>query len=227
MYLPRLRTKEQIIKIMKAFDSKTDATVHLLESLYLNGKIAAPMIGNKRFFNMDEFFAYFTKEPPSEPSDESTKRKMATTGRIVEVFRNNDKDSILRKSSVRTMLEPYHIHYVRIGPKRIIDTTEILKLFNPNNVSHEYEIPILRYKEKSYAILKRKYPKAYITWDMIHNAPNTGNVSAMKFGKRWLMNFTELETEMLRQSAKRLAQKETFDSPPGTCFTKPNDYDEF
>ena len=59
MYIPRLRKKDNIMKIVKEIDPNTALTKYLIEQLIKKGKITAIRYGNACLINLDELFDFF------------------------------------------------------------------------------------------------------------------------------------------------------------------------
>lgn len=62
MYIPRLRKKEEVIRIVKQLDPNTALTYDLLHKLAKTGEITEIRYGNACLINLDELFDYFNKK---------------------------------------------------------------------------------------------------------------------------------------------------------------------
>lgn len=62
MYIPRLRKKENIMRIVKKLDPKTALTYNLIHKLARTGEITEIKYGNACLINLDELFDYFHKK---------------------------------------------------------------------------------------------------------------------------------------------------------------------
>ena len=60
MYIPRLRKKDNIMKIVKKIDPNTALTKYLIDRLVKNKEITAIRYGNACLINLDELFDFFS-----------------------------------------------------------------------------------------------------------------------------------------------------------------------
>lgn len=62
MYIPRLRKKDNIMKIVKKIDPNTALSEYLIDRLVKNGEITSIRYGNACLINLDELFDFFNKK---------------------------------------------------------------------------------------------------------------------------------------------------------------------
>ena len=62
MYIPRLRKKINIMKIVKEIDPNTALSKYLIDKLVKDGEITSIKYGNACLINLDELFNYFYKK---------------------------------------------------------------------------------------------------------------------------------------------------------------------
>ena len=99
MYIPKLRSPEQVVNYIKAVDVNSDVTVHLIKTLAKGKKIMCRFIGKKKIFNLDECLQYFTGNVKYDKIRKvrGSVRKMRGTFEILNMFKESDSDTILCK----------------------------------------------------------------------------------------------------------------------------------
>ena len=58
MPLPRMRTAEKILNIIKEQDPDTEVTLHYIRDLIKSGKIPVTLVGRKKLVDADRVIAY-------------------------------------------------------------------------------------------------------------------------------------------------------------------------
>ena len=58
MSLPRMRTAEKILNIIKEQDPDTEVTLHYIRDLIKSGKIPVTLVGRKKLVDADRVIAY-------------------------------------------------------------------------------------------------------------------------------------------------------------------------
>lgn len=58
MSLPRMRTAEKVLNIIKEQDPDTEVTLHYIRDLIKSGKIPVTLVGRKKLVDADRVIAY-------------------------------------------------------------------------------------------------------------------------------------------------------------------------
>ena len=70
MSLPRMRTAEKILNIIKAQDPDTEVTLHYIRDLIKSGKIPVTLVGRKKLVDADRVIAYIAAGEPASVEDD-------------------------------------------------------------------------------------------------------------------------------------------------------------
>jgi len=70
MSLPRMRTAEKILNIIKEQDPDTEVTLHCIRDLIKSGKIPVTLVGRKKLVDADRVIAYIAAGEPASVEDD-------------------------------------------------------------------------------------------------------------------------------------------------------------
>ncbi len=207
MYLPMLRTAEQVVSYFKEQDPETVVTVSLINYLIKTNKIIGRKIGSKVLVNFDECVYFFMLDIISAEPQTKSPRHMVTTGDIYRLFMANDEDTRVRKSLIKTVIATGKVFSVWLPQGHwLVDLDEFVrfftggKVFIPPNDTQEIirpygsreqrsRLPRLRHYEQCYHLLRRDYPQLNITWQQLHSLAHGGEVFCMWYNNRWIVDY--------------------------------------
>ncbi len=215
MYIPKLRTMNQVVEHFKASDSETALTVTLLKALSKCGTITAVRIGTKVLVNLDECISVFMKNGHAVDSNANDyesanisqvtqkdsqlhlhagKRIMRSTGEICRLFCSTDSASRVRKSLIKSAIASCDIFAVWL-PQGFwqVDLNEFVCLFTRGKTFVQgATVPRIRHYEDSYHILKHEQPQLELTWSKLSHLLQNKTVTTFYHGNRWLVNIDEV-----------------------------------
>lgn len=71
MSLPRMRTAEKALAVIREEDPETDVTLHYIRQLIKTGRVPSVAVGRKKLINVDILMAYIAEgghqEDPAPP----------------------------------------------------------------------------------------------------------------------------------------------------------------
>ena len=202
MYLPRLRKISDVLTQMYAADPDTVITRHFIESLIHSGQLTALKYGDAWLVNLDELYLLLSAEKPddTEIADDHVpnERIMLTSGEIYRAFLENDPQTIVRKPNLRRFVQQYGIHHFILNDKWIIDFPAFAAAVNPKAIKHHRSQPRLRAHDDAVFDFKRLHPHLHVSLQMIEQQLCSPEVFSIKNGKRWIINYDELELATLK-----------------------------
>ena len=128
--------------------------------------------------------------------------KKESTGQIYRYIKSVDKDTIIRKTNMRTFCQKENLDYTICQGKMLINKESFLKALNPKGLTKSKPFPRLRTKfsaQKEWNAHHRKKIKHYI----IDCICNSGKVFVYKHGKYNIINYDELEEELIKELKRR------------------------
>ena len=202
MYLPRLRKISDVLTQMYAADPDTVITRHFIESLIHSGQLTALKYGDAWLVNLDELYLLLSAIKPddTEIADDHVpnERIMWTSGEIYRAFLENDPQTIVRKPNLRRFVQQYGIHHFILNDKWIIDFPAFAAAVNPKAIKHHRSQPRLRAHDDAVFDFKRLHPHLHVSLQMIEQQLCSPEVFSIKNGKRWIINYDELELATLK-----------------------------
>ena len=129
--------------------------------------------------------------------------KIGTSGDLFRLFKASDNNTVLRRTNIRTFVKDNNINYHIVGQMWAIDYDDFLKTINPYTIDKRYEIPRIRTIASSFKEFNKTH-KTQINNHMIERClARNKNISYVKFGRLWLINYDELEPEIINQLKKK------------------------
>ena len=126
-------------------------------------------------------------------------RRMRTTGQIAKLFYEADSGTIIRKPNMRRFAKDNGVFYhILSNTSWIIDLDEFLEKVNPNNIDFHIEFPRLRNIATSVILFNETYPEYDIDKHTVEKCMRSDSVTVIRHGNRWIINYDELESEMLK-----------------------------
>ncbi len=202
MYLPRLRRISDAIKEIKTVDPDSVLTRYFIEELIHRNQLTAMKYGDAWLINLDELFLLFSATPPDESDlaqdQMEQERNILTSGEIYRAFLQNDKNTIVRKPNLRRFILQEKLPYYIVNNKWLINFPAFTSAVNPKNLRHHIPQPRLRGHDDSIFDFKRLHPHLAVSLRIITNALESGEVFYIRNGKRWIINYDELEIAVLK-----------------------------
>lgn len=126
------------------------------------------------------------------------RRRMRTSGQIARLFYDADNNTIIRKPNLRRFARDSGVHF-RILHKGcwLIDIDEFLNAVNPNQTDLRETMPRLRNIATSVILFNETHPQYRIDKHTVEKCMQSNTVFKTKHGNRWIINYDELEREML------------------------------
>lgn len=128
--------------------------------------------------------------------------KKITTGSIFRLFKMEDKDTILRKTNIRAFCIRKKVKHVITQNICLIDLQSFMDTVNPRHIDRHYNMPRLRTKigaQNEWNSCHRKKIKHHI----IDQICDSEKVFVYKNGRYNVINYDELETELIKELKKR------------------------
>ncbi len=195
MYLPRLRTTEQVVEYLRTYDPDSAITTTLIAKLIDNGTLHAARIGRRIIINLDECIdIFYSNSSRSTTATTTAPRCMRTTGEIYRMFASWDSDTLVCKNIVRTAIRSNGINAVWL-PKGfwVADVGQFVALFtNGYTYDPNRAVPRLGALQRCKQILYYLYPNEYQLEQAILQATQSKTVATIYNGNRWLINIDEL-----------------------------------
>ena len=128
--------------------------------------------------------------------------KKLTSGQLCRYIKSIDKDSVVERRNVRQFCKKENLDYTVCQGKWLIDLNSFVKALNPKNYKEGKPFPRLRTKisaQKEWNAHHRRKIKHYI----IDCICNTGKVFVYKHGRQNIINYDQLEQELIKELRKR------------------------
>lgn len=201
LYIPRLRRISDTLTEMKWQDPDTVVTRHFIVDLIRRKEITAMKYGDAWLINSDELYGYFSGQKyENTPLNKPTKRTICTSGEMLKLFREQDENTIIRKPNLRRFVKENGIWYfVSSSGRWLIDRDLLLQAVNPKGITKRTEMPRLRYHDDSVRNFKRRHPNLPVTIKIVERAFGSDRVFKTKNGGRWIINYDQLEEQVLRE----------------------------
>lgn len=128
--------------------------------------------------------------------------KKLNTGEIYRAFKLQDNDTVIRKLNLRYYCRDNNISHTVSNHYWLIDFEDLLKHLNPKNYTECKNLP--RIRTKIGAIHEwNKHHRTKIKHYIVDCICNSGKVFVYKNGRHNIINYDELEQEII----KRLKEK--------------------
>ena len=207
MYLPRLRRISDVLKEMKSADEQTVISRHFIETLVHTNEITALKYGCAWLINLDELYLYLSSQKgecgETNTEEETPSRIMWTSGEIYRLFLQEDSGTIVRKPNMRRFVKANGIKYgIAETGKWLIDHKEFIKTVNPKNLKCHVDMPRLRWHDDTVRKYQKQHPNVKITMKEIETLLCSDKVFTTLNGRRWIINYGELETEISKRKHK-------------------------
>lgn len=200
MYVPRLRRIDSVLKEIKAADPKSVISRWFIIQLIRSEEITPLKYGDAWLINTDELYGYLSGSIPQDFNyTPMIKRDLMTSGEIYRTFLCRDPDTKIRKLNIRLFVKEQNIWYF-ISPTRkwLIDFNAFMEKVNPHHINERVEIPRLRWHDDSVRNFKRTHPELSVTMTIAEQAFKSDRVFKTLNGHRWIINYDQLEQEVLR-----------------------------
>lgn len=132
--------------------------------------------------------------------------KITTTGKILDLFHKNDKDTILRKRNIRKFIVD-NVKYQKCGQHYIIDEDDFMNKVNPKQIDKYYSIPKIRTIASSVKEFNKTHTKQINIHIVEHCIKTYKNIPYHKSIRFYLINYDELEKAILIELKKRSYRK--------------------
>lgn len=200
MYVPRLRRIDSVLKEIKAADPKSVISRWFIIQLIRSKEITPLKYGDAWLINTDELYGYLSGSIPQNFNyTPLIKRDLMTSGEIYRTFLYCDPGTKIRKLNIRLFVKEQDIWYF-ISPSRkwYIDFNAFMEKINPRHINERVEIPRLRWHDDSVRNFKRIHPDLQATITIAEQAFRSDNVFKTLNGHRWIVNYDQLEQEVIR-----------------------------
>ena len=206
MYVPKLRRISDTLKEIKEKDPDTVLTRHFIEELIHSNEITALKYGDAWLINLDELYYYMTAQKDDYEPQENVyplPRQMVSSGEIFRLFNENDTGTIVRRPNLRRFVKANGIRYFinELG-YWVIDGKDFMAKVNPKNISFSVKMPRMRWHDDSVRNFQRRHPNIRITLNELEKILRTDEVFSTLNGRRWILNYDELEQVALSQCYK-------------------------
>lgn len=201
MYVPRLRRIETTLKEIKQFDPQSVISRWFIIQLIRSEEITQLKYGDAWLINTDEFYGYLSGIIPQDFDYKPLiKRDLMTSGEIYRIFQFRDTETKLRKLNIRLFVKEQGIEYfVSTSRKWYIDFNAFMEKINPRHINERIGIPRLRWHDDSVRNFKRTHPELIgATMTVAEEAFRSDRVFKMLNGHRWIINYDQLEQEVIR-----------------------------
>ena len=201
MYIPKLRRISDALKEIKEKDPDTVLTRHFIEELIHSNEITALKYGDAWLINLDELYYYMTAQKDDYEPQENVyplPRQMVSSGEIFRLFNENDMGTIVRRPNLRRFVKANGIRYCinELG-YWVIDGKDFMAKVNPKNISFSVKMPRMRWHDDSVRNFQRRHPNIRITIKTLEQILRTDEVFSTLNGRRWILNYDELESVAL------------------------------
>jgi len=200
VYVPRLRRIKTVLKEIKAADPQTVISRWFIVQLIRSQEITPLKYGDAWLINTDELFGYLSGCMPQDLNYKPLiKRDLMTSGEIYRLFLHADNGTIIRKPNMRRFTHDNGIwHFISACGRWIIDFNAFMESVNPRHINERVETPRLRWHDDSVRNFKRTHPELPVTITIAEQAFKSDNVFKTLNGHRWIINYDQLEKEVLR-----------------------------
>lgn len=122
--------------------------------------------------------------------------KKVSTGIIYRLFKNEDKDTIIRKTNIRTFCQQKILDYIISQGKMLVDMKDFLNALNPKHFKANKTFPRLRTKISAQYEWNAHH-RTKIKHHIIDCICSSGKVNIYKHGRTNIINYNQLEKELI------------------------------
>lgn len=122
--------------------------------------------------------------------------KKVSTGVIYRLFKDGDKDTIIRKTNIRTFCQQKSLDYIISQGKMLVDMKSFLNALNPKHYKASKTFPRLRTKISAQHEWNAHH-RTKIKHHIIDCICNSGKVNLYKHGRTNIINYDQLEKELI------------------------------
>jgi len=123
-----------------------------------------------------------------------------TTRTILNMFLEEDPDTIIRKPNLRRFVKNTEIQYIAGGGIWLINSKQVINALNPKRLTkHDYEIPRIRTLKGCVDEWNKTHPKSRTTIDKhtIEKLILDPEIFKYKIGYHtWLINYDQIEKKL-------------------------------
>lgn len=124
-------------------------------------------------------------------------KNFITTGKLYKLFTSSDKDTIIRMRNLRAFIKANNIEYQRISEMYLINLDDFMEKVNPKKIDKTYQIPKLRTIKSATKEFNNTH-KVQISYHLIERIVASGSVSYYVTKRLYLINYIELEQEIIK-----------------------------
>lgn len=204
MFIPRLRKINQVVYEIKEQDPNSAMTSNLLRTMVIKNMLSKIKYSNAWLINLDELYGFFVKKNKklsnvlySNNSDNTSflpKKKM-NTGEIYRTFLEQDKNTIVRKTNMRSFSKNANIKHTICQKKWLIDFEDFVGKVNLKELCEYKTLPRLRTKISAQNEWNAHH-RTKIKHHIIDKICDAKKVFVYKHGKTNIINYDELEKEL-------------------------------
>ena len=128
--------------------------------------------------------------------------KKKSTGEIYRYIKSIDEGTIIRRTNMRTFCQKHNLDYTITQGIMLINIESFLKSLNPNQYTERVKFPRLRTKisaQNEWNATHRRKIKHYI----IDCICDSGKVFVYKHGRYNIINYDQLEQELIKELKRR------------------------
>lgn len=123
--------------------------------------------------------------------------KKMTTGEIYRIFKQADNNTPIRKLNMRYYCKIENVSHTICNHKWLIDFNDFLTRLNPKGITERKSLPRLRTKISAQKEWNSKH-RTKIKHHIIDVICDSGKVFVYKHGRVNIINYDELEQELIR-----------------------------
>lgn len=128
--------------------------------------------------------------------------KKVSTGTIYRLFKEQDKDTVIKKTNMKTYCVKDNIDFNVCQGKWLIDLNKFYKAVTNNKISSNVSMPRLRTKASALREWNSKHRKK-IKKHIINVICDSGKIFTYQHGGYTVLNYDELEQELIRLLRER------------------------
>ncbi len=119
--------------------------------------------------------------------------RLVTSGDIWRIFKEADKDTILRRPNLRRFAKDNGIEYYIIGDKWLINKEEFFRAVTPKGELEHQDVPRMRCIKSAVNEWNTTHKRVKIDKHVIEKCIASDAVFKMKRENVWLINYDQLE----------------------------------
>ena len=129
--------------------------------------------------------------------------KKLTTGQIFRLIKEQDNETIIRRTNMRTFCEKENLDYTICQERWLINLDDFLKALNPKQYKSGIKFPRLRTKIGAQKEWNSKHKRQKIKHFIIDKICDSGRVFVYKHGRYNIINYDELEVEIKKELERK------------------------